>query len=290
MSVKLGTLDISAFKVGSGDCIVYLGTNKLYEPIQPQPKFKAWYSDGTTYEEACDGNTTLTTATTKPSGYDFSAMTDAVVGDCVRNINDWSFCNFVSLSSVSVSDSVISFGNPYSAFQYCRSLVNINIPSGLTSLPMQCFDGCYSLTSITIPDSVQSIGHHSFYQCRALTSVNIPYGVKSLDEHLFDECYQLSSITIPNSVTKIEPYVFYGDRSLTTVTIPSGVTELGEFIFDKCSGLTEIIMLPTSPPTLRYSLGDATCPIYVPAESVNAYKSANIWSGYASRIQAISTN
>jgi len=29
------------------------------------------------------------------------------------------------------------------------------------------------------------------------------------------------------------------------------------------------------------------CPIYVPAASVDAYKSASGWSAYASRIQAI---
>jgi hypothetical protein len=31
------------------------------------------------------------------------------------------------------------------------------------------------------------------------------------------------------------------------------------------------------------------CPIYVPAESVNAYKAASVWSNYASRIYAIPT-
>jgi len=36
MGVKLGTLDISAFKVGSGDCKVYLGDTLLYPQSQPQ--------------------------------------------------------------------------------------------------------------------------------------------------------------------------------------------------------------------------------------------------------------
>ena len=31
----------------------------------------------------------------------------------------------------------------------------------------------------------------------------------------------------------------------------------------------------------------STCPIYVPAGSVEAYKAAQIWSEYADRIQAI---
>jgi len=46
--------------------------------------------------------------------------------------------------------------------------------------------------------------------------------------------------------------------------------------------------LPTTPPLGGSSMFDLTrCPIYVPAGSVDAYKSAEFWSDYASRIQAI---
>ena len=34
--IKIGNLDISAFKVGSGDCKVYLGDTLLYPQSQPQ--------------------------------------------------------------------------------------------------------------------------------------------------------------------------------------------------------------------------------------------------------------
>jgi hypothetical protein len=44
-----------------------------------------------------------------------------------------------------------------------------------------------------------------------------------------------------------------------------------------------------TPPTLGSNAFDSTnnCPIYVPAESVNTYKSATNWSTYADRIQAM---
>ena len=35
-SIKIGSLDISSFKVGSDDCKVYLGDTLLYPQSQPQ--------------------------------------------------------------------------------------------------------------------------------------------------------------------------------------------------------------------------------------------------------------
>lgn len=35
MSIKLGNLDVESFKVGSGDCSIYLGTTLLYSGGTP---------------------------------------------------------------------------------------------------------------------------------------------------------------------------------------------------------------------------------------------------------------
>ena len=63
-----------------------------------------------------------------------------------------------------------------------------------------------------------------------------------------------------------------------------------ENAFSNCTGLTSITIEATTPPSLPFGSGfrnTNNCPIYVPAESVDAYKSATYWSDYASRIQAI---
>jgi len=57
--------------------------------------------------------------------------------------------------------------------------------------------------------------------------------------------------------------------------------------FSNCSGLTGMTINATTPPTLGNSVfANTNFPIYVPAGSVEAYKTA--WSEYADRIQAIS--
>lgn len=47
-SIKIGSLDISAFKVGSSDCKVYLGDTLLYPQSQPQTLQWVTFSNGDT--------------------------------------------------------------------------------------------------------------------------------------------------------------------------------------------------------------------------------------------------
>lgn len=100
----------------------------------------------------------------------------------------------------------------------------------------------------------------------------------------------LESILIGDCVTSIDNAAFYDCADLTSVIIPSGVTSIGFRCFQNCSGLTSVTVEATTPPTLSQTNpfdNTNNCPIYVPAESVNAYKTANGWSQYSSRIQAI---
>ena len=81
------------------------------------------------------------------------------------------------------------------------------------------------------------------------------------------------------------------ERDITSLSIPDGTTKIGYGAFYNCSRLTSVTIKATTPPTLTSGAFNDTnnCPIYVPAESVDAYKTATNWSAYADRIQAIPT-
>ena len=140
---------------------------------------------------------------------------------------------------------------------------------------------------LVFDDTITSIGYRAFYTCSSLASITIPDSVTSIGDSAFDGCKSLESITIPNSVTSIEWGAFEGCSSLESVTIPEGVTKIEWYAFDGCSSLAEVYCKPTTPPTGGYDMFNNNASgrkIYVPTESVEAYKSASYWSNYADNI------
>ena len=172
------------------------------------------------------------------------------------------------------------------AFYGCPNLTSITIPDSVTSIGYCAFEGCSSLTSVTIPDSVTTIGNYAFSECSSLTSVTIGDSVISIGYGAFVYCSSLTSITIPDSVTTIGT-VFYGCSSLTSVTIPDSVTTIAHMAFYDCSSLTSVYCKPITPPDGGFDMFDNNAygrKIYVPKESVVAYKSADGWRYYANAI------
>ena len=100
----------------------------------------------------------------------------------------------------------------------------------------------------------------------------------------------MNNIVLPESVTSIGQQAFSSCGRLTNIVIPDGVTSIGYGAFSNCERLTSIICLSVNPPSVGiYSyLFDikVITAIYVPAASVNAYKTASGWSYYADKIQA----
>ena len=218
--------------------------------------------------------------------YNCRSLTSAVIGDGVTTIGNYAFWNCESLTSVTIPDSVTTIGNY--AFDDCTSLTSVTIPDSVTSIGNYAFQYCSSLTSVTIPDSVTEIGDGAFYVCSSLTSVTIPDSVTRIGEWAFCNCSSLTSVTIPDSVTTIGSCAFESCSSLTSVTIPDSVTTIGEDAFYWCDSLTSVYCKATTPPALVgtyvFDSNGSGRKIYVPMESVEAYKNAYRWSEYASDI------
>ncbi len=162
------------------------------------------------------------------------------------------------------------------AFEYCKSLTSITIPSSVTSVIGNAFYSCTSLSSInvdlgntyyisidgvlfnkdkttimkyparkqgtsySIPDSVTSIGVYAFDNSTGLNSITIPDSVISIGGGAFYNCTSLNSITIPDSVTSMGVWAFYNCTSLNSITIPDGVTSIDCNAFENCTNLTDI--------------------------------------------------
>lgn len=146
-----------------------------------------------------------------------------------------------------------------------------------------------SAETVTYGDCVTSIDNRAFENRYNLKSVTIPNSVTSIGESAFYECSSLSSVTIPDSVTSIGVNAFYNCTSLSSVTIGSGVTSISYYAFGYSKDITSITINAVTPPTLATNAfyGIYNYIIYVPAASLNSYKTADVWSGYGDIIQAI---
>ena len=240
---------------------------------------------------------------TKPN-LDLSANVGLNVGDSVFQycyFNNVIFPNNCTLSSNSFyycSASTLSFGTGTKISEigtYNHAFSNSNISTidlnGVILIGDFAFSSASGFTSITIPPSVTTFGQYAFSGASGLNSVTIDYASNAtLGGNQFRDS-SITSLTIGSNPTSIGGNMFRNCTGLTSLVIPSNISSINFYAFNGCSGLTSITVHSTTPPTLGNRAFDNTnnCPIYVPPESVDAYKAASGWSDYASRIQAIPT-
>lgn len=197
-----------------------------------------------------------------------------------------------------------------SAFDCCRSLASVEIPSSVTSIEKYAFLYCSSLTSVEIPNSVTSIGDGAFSGSSSMTSVKLSNSLTNIGSYAFLGCYELTSVEIPGSVTSIgdgaftssgltsvtfnaekctkmgEAYysVFNDCKSIKTLTIGERVTMIPDFAFKYCIGLDKISVLAKNPPACGSEVFDdvnkQNCKLIVPRESLEAYKAADTWKNF----------
>jgi hypothetical protein len=126
-------------------------------------------------------------------------------------------------------------------------------------------------------------------QYKNSSKIIIDNNVTSILSYTFTDCSGLTSVVIPNSVTSIGDWAFSYCSSLTSVEIGNSVTSIGDYAFGSCSSLTSITCRAINPPNINsytFNTVSKSIPLYVPAESVEAYKSANYWKEFTN-IQAI---
>ena len=225
--------------------------------------------------------------------YGCTSLKSINIPDSVTAIGSYAFSHCTNLENITIPDSVTEIGNY--AFSMCKHLKSITIPDSVTEIGTSAFWSCSRLESVTLGNGVTTINNYTFDRCPKLKNINIPDGVTSIGDGAFAYCSNLESITIPDSVTTIVDFAFQYCSKLESITIPDGVTHIGHGAFDNCSSLANVYCKPTTPPAVKtfsllggwgaFDSNASGRKIYVPEESVDAYKAAAGWSEYYDQIE-----
>lgn len=153
-----------------------------------------------------------------------------------------------SITSVEIADGLETIGQE--AFQECRQLAAISLPSTLTTIEDGVFRYCYRLNSITIPASVTTLGDFVFSACTAMSYMTVADGNRTYESNGSNAIIETSSkkllygcknTLIPDDITEIGMEAFF-NCEIKAVQIPGSVKTIGSSAFNSCRYLTDVTL------------------------------------------------
>ena len=231
------------------------------------------------------------------------SLTTITIPSNVTSIGSGAF-NYTAITSVvwnakNCPPKIDDENNIYPPFYSIReNITSFVFGTAVEVVPQYLCYGMTQLNAIAIPSSVTSIGKDAFYGCSSMTKVQISnlsswcnidfetYSANplSMAKHLYLGNEEITQLTIPNSVTAIKPYAFDNGAYITSVIIPNSVIAIGASAFYGCSSLSSITNYATTPQNITSSVftnvSTTQCSLYVPAESLEAYQTADVWETF----------
>ena len=229
-------------------------------------------------------------------------LTSVIIPQSVKYISWCAFAGCTALKSINISSTVKEIDN--NAFLGCTGLTRVNI----TDLAAWCRIWFGNGVDYLYGSNPLEYAHHLYLNDSEITDLVIPNTIKYMNENCFSGCSGLKSVTIPNSVSGIHENAFYNCSNITDLTIGNSVHYLGADVFYGCRGLTSIKChgkVPVIAQSGQKKLTASTynldkgrygedygsfqsdtifeacvyqnATLYVPIESVEAYRAADGW-------------
>ena len=197
----------------------------------------------------------------------------------ISHIGDYAFCNYSVMSSVKIPAKIKSIGKD--AFKGCE---------GLSSVDIEDLAAWCRMEFATVESNPLIAAGTLLLNGKSISKLSID-GIDKIVPQAFMGCENITSITTDDSLNTIGDEAFRGCPNLSSVTLGKGVTAINGRAFMGCMELKSVICHATTPPTLAdkyvFDYNADSRKIYVPSESLNAYKSHEQWSRYADSIEAI---
>ena len=222
--------------------------------------------------------------------YKCTTIESVTIPDTITSVDKTSFDGCTNLTSATMPalaisgvptynlrTVVITSGEIGSYAFHNRSLKNLTLKEGVTSIGAQAFEYC-DLESVTFGKGIVSVGLKAFYGCSGLKGVYITdlkdwcdidfydyesnpltyagnlylnnqlitgltadmlQGITAIKDSTFAG-FNGANVTIPASVTSIGARAFMGCTNITSITIPENVTYIGADAFLNCTKLKSV--------------------------------------------------
>ena len=246
---------------------------------------------------------------------DCASLKGITIPDSVTGIGGRCFsgCESLAYAKIGAGVSVI----PDEAFNNCKSLPEITIPKTVERIGNNVFPGCFALTDVTIADRETELklgsnvkspmfsscplksvyiggnitygttandGYSPFYRNTSLETVRITDKETEISENEFYGCTSLKSVSMGDGIDTIGKYAFSGCSALESFSFGTGLKSIGDEAFSDCTGMKKLVSKTAVPPVCGpQALDDINkweCTLYVPQESLDAYKSAAQWKEF----------
>ena len=165
-------------------------------------------------------------------------------------------------------------------------ITSYTLPDGIKFIKSKAFTDCDKLEDIVLPSSIIDIGAYAFWDCTKLKNISIPNGVQKIADFVFEGCSSLTNIVIPDSVSEIG-MSFRSCKNLIEVEFGKNVKKIGTNSFQGCDKIKYIHCKSSTPPKLSDNafVYVSLEKVYVPLNSVDAYKNNSSWSKFSSYIE-----
>lgn len=161
---------------------------------------------------------------------------------------------------------------------------NVRVPEGVEEIGAGAFGDCFYIRDVHLPSTLKLLRQDAFRNSN-VTHVNLPEGIEFIEEYTFYDCHFLQdTITIPSTVIRIKDAAFQNCSMLNAVILPEGLEEIKDGAFAGCPNLDYMECKGKTPPVIHErtfsGVEKNNFTVVVPAEAVEAYKSAPYWSEF----------